>query len=107
MIQIDIQMPANCLECPVCNEYLNCAIQISGKGWGQNDVREYEKSRPEWCPLQELDPVAPVYNARSNWYMCGKCGFSMTSGMHCKGCLIPATKVNYCARCGTRVNWRE
>lgn len=53
MIQIDMQMPKNCLDCPACNEYLMCAIPCNGRGWGENDVRDYGQGRPEWCPLKE------------------------------------------------------
>ena len=49
--------------------------------------------------------VKPHYNARTNWYECGACHYSMTSGMHCRSELIPATKVRYCANCGFPVNW--
>ena len=49
--------------------------------------------------------VKPHYNARTNWYECGACYYSMTSGMHCRSELIPATKVRYCANCGFPVNW--
>lgn len=55
--------------------------------------------------LKEQDPVKPHYNARTNWYECGACHYSMTSGMHCRSELIPATKVRYCANCGFPVNW--
>ena len=55
--------------------------------------------------LKEHDPVKPHYNARTNWYECGACRYSMTSGMHCHSELIPATKVRYCANCGFPVNW--
>lgn len=54
--------------------------------------------------LKEQDPVKPHYNARTNWYECGACHYSMTSGMHCRS-EIPATKVRYCANCGFPVNW--
>ena len=54
MIVIDMPMPTNCLDCPACNEYLMCAIPANGKGLGENDVREYGQSRPEWCPLKEI-----------------------------------------------------
>lgn len=53
MIQIDTPMPTNCLDCFACNEYLTCAIPINGRKWGENDVREYGQSRPDWCPLKE------------------------------------------------------
>ena len=53
MIQIDMPMPKNCLECPACNEYLTCTIPINGRKWGENDVREFGQGRPEWCPMKE------------------------------------------------------
>ena len=53
MIQIDMPMPTNCLDCPACNEYLMCAIPVNGRGWGENDVREFGQGRPEWCPMKE------------------------------------------------------
>ena len=55
MIQIDMPMPKNCLDCPACNEYLTCAIPVNGRKWGENDVREFGQGRPEWCPLKEQE----------------------------------------------------
>lgn len=55
MIQIDMPMPKNCGECPLCNEYLMCGVPCNGRGWGENDVSDYfSDSRPEWCPLKEV-----------------------------------------------------
>ena len=54
MILIDMPMPKNCIDCPACNEYLMCAIPCNGRGWGENDVKDFSQSRPEWCPMQEL-----------------------------------------------------
>ena len=55
MIQIDMPMPKNCLDCPACNEYLMCAIPVNGRGWGENDVRDFSQNRPDWCPMKEQD----------------------------------------------------
>ena len=55
--------------------------------------------------LKEQEAVVPKYNARTNWYECGACHYSMTSGMHCRGELIPAYKVGFCAKCGKEVKW--
>lgn len=55
--------------------------------------------------LKEQVAVEPKYNARTNWYECGACHYSMTSGMHCRSELIPAYKVGYCAKCGKAVKW--
>lgn len=57
MIQIDMPMPTNCLDCPACNEYLTCAIPVNGRKWGENDVREYGQGRPEWCPMKEQEEL--------------------------------------------------
>ena len=57
MIQIDMQMPKNCFDCPACNEYLMCAIPCNGRGWGENDVKDFSQSRPEWCPMKEQEAV--------------------------------------------------
>ena len=56
MIQIDMPMPTNCLDCPACNEYLMCSIPVNGRKWGENDVHEFDKSRPQWCPMKEQQP---------------------------------------------------
>ena len=62
MIQIDMQMPKNCLDCPACNEYLNCAIPVNGRKWGENDVHEFGQGRPEWCPMEEQEAVVRCKN---------------------------------------------
>ena len=60
----------------------------------------------EICSFYERAlPVKPHYNARTNWYECGACHYSMTSGTHCRSELIPAYKVGFCAKCGKAVNW--
>ena len=57
--------------------------------------------------LKEQEPIKPHYNARTNWYECGACRYSMTSGMHCRSGLIPAYKVGFCAKCGQAVTWDD
>lgn len=79
-----------------CNE---CPYEIDG------NCCEINLSKDALELLKEQDPVKPHYNARTNWYECGACHYSMTSGMHCRSELIPATKVRYCANCGFPVNW--
>ena len=101
MIQIDMPMPTNCLNCPACNEYLTCAIPVNGRKWGENDVREFGQSRPEWCPMKEQEAVEPYVTGRGEtfetaetwWYACGNCH--------------EALDVNdkYCRHCGRQVKW--
>jgi ribosomal protein S27AE len=68
------------------------------------DVDPWAKEMSEEL-LKEQEPMEPHYNARTNWYECGSCHYSMTSGMHCRNELIPAYKVGFCARCGKAVKW--
>lgn len=71
MIQIDITMPKNCGECPICNEYLMCAIPINGRGWGENNVSDYfTNGRPEWCPLKEQQKAEELHPV----IVCPHCG---------------------------------
>lgn len=84
------------------------------EGLAQDDWREchsdsevQEIARQTLALLKEQDPVKPHYNARTNWYECGACHYSMTSGMHCRGELIPAYKVGFCAKCGKAVMWND
>ena len=55
--------------------------------------------------MKEPEAIEPHCNARTNWYECGACHYSMTSGMHCRSELIPAYKVGFCAKCGQAVKW--
>lgn len=98
MIQIDMQMPSNCLDCPACNEYLMCAIPVNGRKWGEDDVREFGQGRPEWCPLKEQEPVKPKSKARHGenaqyQHFCGNC-MAMLFG-----------KPKFCSNCGRAVKW--
>lgn len=97
MIQIDMQMPKNCFNCPACNEYLTCAIPINGRKWGENDVHDFSESRPEWCPMKEQEAVEPIdigYEINVPYpYRCGKCKSHIRKGQ------------KYCDICGQAVKW--
>lgn len=96
MIQIDMQMPKNCIDCPACNEYLMCAIPCNGRGWGENDVKEFSQSRPEWCPMKEQQPVKPmIHNSSADvwYYVCDDCNYPISPGD------------NYCGKCGKQIIW--
>lgn len=82
----DIMMQCIKGKCRICPHCSNCDVDENGL-------------------IKEQEAVKPHYNARTNWYECGACHYSMTSGMHCRSELIPATKVRYCANCGFPVNW--
>lgn len=76
MIEIDMPMPKNCLDCPACNEYLMCAIPCEGRKWGENDVREFGQGRPEWCPMKEQEKLVDVDALREKLGLakdCAKC----------------------------------
>lgn len=102
MIQIDMPMPTNCLDCPACDEYLNCAIPVNGRKWGENDVLEYDQGRPEWCPMkeQEAKSVESIQMDRNDW------GADLTG--YCPSCKRPLkSRFNnrFCGECGQEVKW--
>ena len=72
----------------------------------ENDIHHMGLIIDEYEKELKKEPVKPHYNARTNWYECGACHYSMTSGMHCRGELIPAYKVGFCAKCGKAVIWK-
>jgi hypothetical protein len=85
MIQIDMPMPTNCLDCPACNEYLMCAIPVNGRKWGENDVREFGQGRPEWCPMQEQEAAVRCKDCKhwkSESDLFGKCEQWHLSGVY-------------------------
>ena len=46
MIQIDIDVPKNCNECPL-NNGIRCNITDKDWNWGLTN-------RPKWCPITEV-----------------------------------------------------
>lgn len=96
MIQIDMSIPTTCFDCPACNEYLDCAIPVSGRKWGENDVSEFSQGRPEWCPMKEQEAVAPIPPTdESDLWKCGNCNHQ----------LFRCTHQRYCEMCGREVKW--
>ena len=97
MIQIDMPMPNNCLDCPACNEYLTCSIPVNGRKWGENDVREFGQDKPEWCPMKEQEAAKPEMEHSGSgvtwWNVCG----------NCKTAINPNDK--FCHECGRPILW--
>lgn len=102
MIQIDMQMPKNCLDCPACNEYLICAIPVNGRGFGENDVSDFSQGRPKWCPMKEQEAIEPDVDSEGTC-SCGNCG--TTVGHYPAGCSVPEKSCKYCPECGHEVKW--
>ena len=88
MIQIDIPMPKNCGECPICNEYLMCGVPCNGRGWGENDVSDYfTNGRPEWCPLKEQEAEWLEVDDKHDAFDCSNCGaMAGRKCLYCPGC---------------------
>ena len=106
MIQIDMQMPKNCLDCPACNEYLMCVIPVNGRKWGENDVSEFAQGRPEWCPMKEqedrkhghwIEDDSETYTPNHDTWECSECHepFTLNEGTP------EENKFYFCPRCGS------
>ena len=107
MIQIDMPMPTNCIDCPACNDYLMCEIPVNGRSWGENNVSEYSSCRPEWCPMTENVPVQPETKPSQRGiyaYVCGVCGWNLyeiRDTVHFEGRKL----IHFCPACGKAVKW--
>ena len=95
MIRINMRMPKNCKECPMCHTYGGMCVLFDGVPAHALDI-DGEK-RPTWCPLQEgnAKPVEGDYLKQGFKYLCGKCGFKIYRNQE------------YCAQCGTKVEWDD
>lgn len=106
MIQIDMPKPENCYGCIACNEYLMCAIPIDGRGWGENDVKDFSQCIPEWCPMKEWEAVEPTFKQDKDGifvWACGSCGANM---YHIYEGIDKAKEyAKYCRQCGKKVKW--
>ncbi len=97
MLQIDMPMPKHCHECPMCNEYLMCAIPVNGKKWGENGVCEFEQGRPEWCPIKEQESVVHPEPSCEMTYITNCC---------CDLCGVQLIREdNFCRCCGKHIEW--
>ena len=100
MIQIDMPMPEKCGVCP-CFHFENpmyCQAVKADKN--KKIVNPYGSPRPEWCPLNEQEPVKPIrmYHSehkQTDNYRCGKCGDDIYF------------EQRFCECCGQAVKWDE
>ena len=54
MIQIDIEMPRSCSECPFKDQYNGCLIVPLVPAW-QKEIKECQNRRSEHCPLMNYE----------------------------------------------------
>ena len=92
-LDMDIPMPENCFQCPLCHDYWHC--RAKDVYFGPEDDW-LEKTRPNWCPLQEISPVKPVKHGQA--WECGKCNTIL-------GIVGDDRLDSYCRSCGTKVGW--
>lgn len=99
MIQIDLPMPEACDVCPFnydfcwCNAFGNYDDEWEKYKDDWNDHVCDRKTRPEYCPLKEQEPVEIELEGGGSswWYVCEEC-----RGMIDK-------YDNFCKHCGRRI----
>ena len=102
MIKIDMEMPENCMECPMCNEHIWCHAPVAGLGFGESDVAMHLSDRPDWCPMKDehavcmncaFQPTRPTWQQGKAY--CGQCGKRIPLKI----------KAKYCHKCGREILW--
>ena len=88
------------------DQVVKAVIRLDVPDWqiGQ-EVSVYFKDTMMKHGICENGSAKAKYNSRSCWYECSDCHHTMTSAMHCRGELIPAYKVKFCANCGKSIEW--
>ena len=72
MVKIDMEMPKKCNDCPFVFFAKNCALVMK-----QVELN----SRPDWCPLIEVEPESTPVNTNSIYNYYGP--FSNESCINC------------------------
>ena len=107
MIQIDIEMPENCLECPLHDgEYGWCNLTY---------ITMDCEGRPKKCPLHEVTDTDTISRPKGQWVdswrskmdgtrywyrECDHCGYERND---CN----PEKDSNFCPHCGARMEENE
>lgn len=91
MIQIDMDMPKSCADCP-------CGDAQDGWCYVHNEVLERMgngypsiETRPDWCPLKEVKHGKWIRKSTGGWRftLCSECGYVEWNETN-----------NYCPKCG-------
>lgn len=53
MLQIDMRMPNNCINCPLTHDYV---CLVTDRYLDESLTGAYGEERPDWCPLKEQKP---------------------------------------------------
>ena len=88
MIQVDIEMPQNCYNCPMLYDGMGCIITGEGVDWN-----DYDKKRLDTCPVKEKKKGHWIHS-RCDMYECSECGRIYTSFE------IGECDAEFCPHCG-------
>lgn len=103
MIQIDIEMPPNCYDCPMLYDGMGCIITGQGVDWN-----DYDEKRLSDCPLKEVEIghytkvsyFRPKDKTYFDMYRCSICGeefsWDIETGINIKD-------YDYCPNCGSKI----
>lgn len=97
MIQIDMEMPKTCRDCPFWKGAYGCPIVPGIPAWQEDIADNGSEKRSEHCPLEETvnkKPVEPELKY-GKWYVCGAC---KTNISQCD---------NFCRECGEEIDWAK
>lgn len=68
MIQIDLEMPDNCFDCPLWDGYTGICPADRLKRYPDEEIQTFT-GKPNWCPLQEVpkNEIHAFWQFRGPW----------------------------------------
>ena len=94
MIQIDMEMPATCYDCPFCHDCCSCCLVENS----EFDFEICDEQRMPYCPLKEVPDNAGKWTTErtqehdGEWY-CSECGYEP---------VVMSDDMKYCPGCGEK-----
>lgn len=101
----NMDIPSSCIKCRLLvhdefENYYYCSA--ARKGFDEN-IKNYEECKPEWCPLEEGVPIVHAQWSKEMRYTEDFMG-NRTYGYKCSHCGNLAPRYSFCGHCGATMD---
>lgn len=99
MLQIDMRMPNNCINCPLSYDYV---CLVTDRYLDESLTGAYGEERPDWCPLKDPEEKTGYWiylqDCANEGVYCSECHTKMFDHYPMKKKLS-----QFCAHCGAKM----